>query len=279
MSDARDTRNVRGGLTRNESLALSSLSEKGKTIFRLKDLSAELRCSYEYAKVLANNLAKKRWIIVLTRGTYLIAPLSAGVASHYSEHEFVIASHLVSPYYVAYWSALNFHAFTEQTPMTVFVATTKRVENREILNTQYRFVTLIKRKFFGFVSISIGSYRVHISSREKTLADALDHPEYCGGISEVAKCLWNARQKVSLEKTVKHAIKMGNTVILKRLGYLVESMSIEADTEILSRIRRGIAPGMSPLDPTVPRTGSYTTRWNLLVNVSKETLESLRRGF
>lgn len=278
MSDARDTMNVRGGLTRNESLALSSLSEKGKTIFRLKDLSAELRCSYEYAKVLANNLAKKRWIIVLTRGTYLIAPLSSGVSSRYTEHEFVIASHLVSPYYVAYWSALNFHAFTEQTPMTVFVATTKRAENREILNMRYRFVTLSKKKFFGYVPFAIGSYKVHISSREKTLADALDHPEYCGGISEAAKCLWNAGQKVSFEKIVACAEKMGNSVILKRLGYLVESMNIEAGIEILSRIRSGIAPGMSLLDPTMPRTGSYTTHWNLLVNVSKETLESLRRG-
>ena len=94
--DASDTENVRAGLTRNESLVLSALSEKGKTIFKIKDVVSELGCSYKYAKVLVNNLAKKKWVIVLKRGVYLIVPLGAGVKSRYTEHEFVIASHLVS---------------------------------------------------------------------------------------------------------------------------------------------------------------------------------------
>jgi len=279
VSDASDTTNVRAGLTRNESLVLSSLSEKGKTIFRLKDVSADLGCSYKYAKVLANNLVKKKWVIILNRGTYLIVPLSAGVKPRYTEHEFVIASHLVSPYYIAYWSALNFHAFTEQTPFTVFVATTKRTKNRKILDIRYRFVTLNKKKFFGFAPIAIGSYNVNISDREKTLVDALDHPEYCGGVLEVAKSVWNAREKVSFEKAFEYAKKVGNTAVIKRLGYIAEWLKIDLDKRILSRMKDAVAPGISVLDPTMPRKGSYTTRWNLLVNLSKETLEDWRRGF
>ncbi|MFQ6100827.1 MAG: hypothetical protein ACE5OS_06280 [Anaerolineae bacterium] len=37
-----------------------------------------------------------------------------------------IASHLVAPAYVSYWSALHFYGFTEQVPLTTFVATTKK---------------------------------------------------------------------------------------------------------------------------------------------------------
>ena len=91
MEDANVTGNVRAGLSRNESVLLSSLSEKDKTIFKLEDVIAELKCSYTYAKVLANNLARKKWVIVLRRGVYLIVPLSAGTESQYTEHEFVIA--------------------------------------------------------------------------------------------------------------------------------------------------------------------------------------------
>ena len=279
MADASYTENVRAGLTRNESLLLSSLSEKGKTIFRIEDVVNELMCSYKYAKVLANNLTKKKWVIVLRRGVYLIVPLSAGVRSHYTEHEFVIASHLASPYYIAYWSALNFHGFTEQTPFTVFVATTKRTKNREVLNTKYNFVTLSKRKFFGFEPTAVSTYKINISDREKTLADALDHPEYCGGIPEAAKSLWNAKEKASMEKIVSYAERMRNTAIVKRLGYLLESLNINVDSEILSKMRGMISPGMSALDPTCPRKGTYNTRWNLLLNISKETLEELRRNF
>jgi predicted transcriptional regulator of viral defense system len=37
-----------------------------------------------------------------------------------------IASHLVAPAYVSYWSALHYYGFTEQVPLTTFVATTKK---------------------------------------------------------------------------------------------------------------------------------------------------------
>jgi len=279
MPDAKNTENVRTGLSRSESLLLSSLSEKNKTIFDLKDVMAELRCSYRYAKVIANNLTRKRWIVLLKRGTYLIVPLSAGSKPHYTEHEFVIASHLVSPYYIGYWSALNFHRFTEQTPFTVFVATTKRTRNKLVLNTRYNFVTLNRKKFFGFASTAIGNHKVEISEPEKTLADALDHPEYCGGMSEVAKSVWNAREKVSFDKVVSYEERMGNSAILKRLGYLVEQLNMGVDNRTVSRIKNGISPGISMLDPTGPRRGAYMTRWNLLVNVPKRILEEWRREF
>ncbi len=278
IPDANVTENVKAGLSRSESRLLASLSEKGKTIFGLKDVVAELDRSYEYAKVLVNNLAKKKWVIVLRRGTYLIVPLSAGIRGEYTEHEFVVASHLASPYYIAYWSALNFHGLTEQTPFTVFVATTKRVENREILNVRYRFVTLSGRKFFGFEPVSIGSTRVNISDAEKTIVDGLDHPEYCGGVSEMAKGISNAKKKIAIGKTVLYAKAMGNSAILKRLGFLLETLGIDTGEEALNQMTKAIAPGMSSLDPTLPRRGRYATKWNLLINVSAETLEEWRRG-
>lgn len=190
----------------------------------------------------------------------------------------MIASYLVSLYYVAYWSALNFYGFTEQTPLTVFVATTKRAKNREVLNTKYNFITLNKRKFFGFQPVQIGTNRINISDREKTLVDALDHSEYCGGILETAKSLWNARDNVSMEKIIKYAGTMGNTAIIKRLCYLMEILKLTASSQILSEMKEMISLGMSALDPTSPKKGIYNTKWSLLLNVSKETLEELRRS-
>lgn len=239
----------------------------------------ELGCSYTYAKDLVKTLARKKWIINLRRGTYLIVPLSAGVEAKYTEHEFVIGSHLVSPYYIAYWSALNFYNFTEQTPFTVFIATTKRAKSRTVLDVKYSFITLNKKKFFGFSSTAVGPDRVNISDKEKTLADALDHPEYCGGIAEVAKCLWNARDSVSPEKIVSYAERMGNSAITKRLGYLSESLNFGLKEGMVARMRESISSGISILDPTMPRRGSYHTRWNLFVNVSKDSLASWREEY
>lgn len=276
ISDTINTDNVRVGLSKNESLLLSSLSEKGRNIFNLMDVVAEAKCSYSNAKVLANRLTRKKWIIPLKRGTYLIVPLSAGVKGRYTEHEFIVASHLVSPYYIAYWNALNYHRLTEQTPFTVFVATTKRVKSREVLDVKYSFITIEKKKFFGFSPVAIGSDRVNISNVEKTLADALDHPEYCGGMGEVAKCFWNAKNRMSPRKIVLYATRMGNRTIIKRLGYLSEKLDLLLDPKLLVIMLKSISKGISLLDPSMPRRGKYVTKWKILVNVPDETLDKAR---
>lgn len=58
-----------------------------------------------------------------------------------------IASHLVAPAYVSYWSALHFYGFTEQVPLTTFVATTKKKRPVTFRDFPFRFVTVKSRKF------------------------------------------------------------------------------------------------------------------------------------
>src|SRR3990172_9213144 len=134
MSVTNSTKNIRTGISDMEARLLSTLAKEGKTIFELEDISNILKKSYRYTKVIADRLRKKKWLIQITRGKYLLSPLSAGLESEYTEHEFVMASHLAGekPYYIAYWSALNHYGFTEQTPFTVFVATTSRIPNIKI---------------------------------------------------------------------------------------------------------------------------------------------------
>jgi len=277
--DTNDTKNERKSLSRSESALLSSLAEEGKNIFTLQDIITKLGNSYENAKLIANRLVKKKWLIQLARGKYLIVPLEAGIRSEYTEHEFVIVSHLADPYYIGYWNALNFHGFTEQVPFIVYVATTKRLRDRTILDTKYRFITLDKRKFFGFQPEAISNTRVNISDKEKTLADCLNHPEYCGGITEIAKALWNAKDEVSMEKLVDYAITMRNSAILKRLGFLLELLQINVPEMLMEKIRANLKKGYVLLDPLEEAQGNYSTRWGLRVNVSEERLLEGRSGF
>ncbi len=262
-----------------ESRLLSTLAETGRTIFTLKEVTDVLGTSYSNAKVVANRLSRKKWIIRLARGKYLIVPLRAGVRGHYTEHEFVIASHIADPYYVAYWSALNHHALTEQVPSAVFVATTKRVGSRSILGVKYKVVSLIARKFFGFSRVAVADSQVNISDIEKALTDALDHPEYSGGMSQVARAVWEARERASFEKVVGYAERMGNSTILKRLGYLAEILELDLPDLLNAQIGPRLGKGYSVLDPLAEREGHYSSKWNLLLNVSEESLLEWRRGY
>jgi len=276
--DTKNTENIKKGLLRKglsptESILISRLAGEGKNILKLKDIRIGLECSYSYAKKIASRLAKKKWLIPLGRGRYLISPLSAGVEGKWTEHGYIIAAHLVEPYYIAYWNALNFYGYTEQTPMSTTVATTKRVKNRTILNSKYFFVALKKSKFFGIIGNKIGGALVKFSDKEKTIIDCLDHPEYCGGISEVAKGLRNAAKEISFEKLVGYAEKMNNGAIFKRLGYLLEELRVEIPEALMKRIKSRVSKGYSYLDPVMPKKGRHNSKWNLIININEKRLE------
>lgn len=255
---------VRHPLSTIESTLLASLAERGANIFTLKDVTSTLDITYENAKVIVNRLVKKVWLIRLTRGKYLIVPLEAGVKSLYTEHGFVIASHLIDPYYIGYGSALNYHGLTELVPSAVFVVSSKRYKNRTILHTKFRFITVTKLKMFGLEELIISGTKVKISDLEKTIADCLDHPEHCGGMDEIAKSIFFEHKALDMKKIITNAKKMGNKTIIKRLGYLLELFDYHKYKYLFDNIE--LSKGYPKLDPKLPKKGNFNDRWKLLLN-------------
>jgi len=274
MTVTKSTQNIRMGITKKETYLLSTLAKEGKTIINLEDISKVLNATYYYAKVIADRLRKKKWLIQIAKGKYLISPLSAGVESEYTEHEFVVASNLAGKktYYIAYWTALNHYGYTEQTPFTVFIATTSRIASTTIHGVNYKFVTINKKKFFGTRNHFIGNQKIRISDKNKTIVDSLDHPECCGGIAEVAKCLWNAKDDISFEKIVEYSQKMHNSTIIKRLGYLIDTLELEISSSLYDKMQNLIGEGRSWLDPHSTKNKKSRLKWKLFVNVPTETI-------
>jgi len=267
---------IKQGLSKREALALTRLASQNRTIITVDDIESALGCSRDTAKKVASNLAGKKWLDRLKRGTYLIVPLAAGETGEYTEHEYVVASHLADPMYISYWSALNYHGLTEQVPTTVFVATTSRVPDREIHDVDYRFVTVTDRKFYGYEPVSIGSHTVNIASPEKTLVDCSDHPEHCGGILELAKALGNA-ENLDRELLVDHLLKLGNGAAVKRIVYLADVLDVELPRR--NELEDAFTKGYSKLDPGQGDDGTYSSEYRLLLNVSNGAIENTGGDF
>ncbi|MDW7681534.1 MAG: type IV toxin-antitoxin system AbiEi family antitoxin domain-containing protein, partial [bacterium] len=113
------TEEYRKGLGKKESFLISALSRDDKLIFTTDDAKAIIG---EDAKSTIYHLAKKKWILQLKKGLYIIVPLDIGVkgADSFIMHNFVIASKLAKPYYIGYWSALNHYGFSDQIPAATF---------------------------------------------------------------------------------------------------------------------------------------------------------------
>ena len=174
----------RFGLGKREASLLAVLAEGHKAVFSVEDAKS---IAGSDAGEVVRRLVRKKWVLALKRGLYAVVPLDVGVraADAFVVHNFVIASLLVKPYYIGYWSALNHHGLTEQIPRTTFLATTKAKHSIEILNAEYRFVTLTARKFFGWEEVQVEGRPITLSDPEKTIADCLDHPEHCGASSRL----------------------------------------------------------------------------------------------
>lgn len=207
-------------------------------------------------------------IVEVEKGKYLVLGFEP---ERVLSNPLFIASHLVTPAYVSYWSALHFYSFTEQVPFTVFVATTKKKRPVTFHGFRFRFVTIQPRKFFGYRREVMGELPTLVADEAKTIVDSLDQPRYAGGVVEVARALRAALEAVDVPTLVEYANRMEDKSLGSRLGFLLETFGQPVE---------GLACSESPvkLDPGRPRNGRYAPRWRVVVNVPEAELRPLGVG-
>lgn len=250
---------------------LVRMSADANGIFTSEDAQAFWGTS-QYAKQVLHRLINKRWIARLKRGTYMVIPMEAGPERMWSEEGLILAPYLAKRAAVAYWSALHFWHMTEQLPRVVFLQTPQRmaVRSREILGIAFRLVTVKQRKYFGIAARSIDGRTVSITDREKTLIDAADRPELSGGIAQLATTLKTSCEEIDWTRVGAYLERFGSGAVVKRLGYLVEVMSLPIPNldKHLERWHDHLSRGISLLEPSAGTTGKISTRWRLRINVS-----------
>ncbi|MFA1612491.1 type IV toxin-antitoxin system AbiEi family antitoxin domain-containing protein [Halobellus rubicundus] len=272
MSAIEQTQNIRQGLSTRESRLLARLAGAGHQIISVDDIETTLEVPPNTAREIASRLTEKGWLDRLFPGTYLIIPLTAGEEGMYTTHEYLIAAHVAEPMYIGYYSALSHHGLTEQVPRTVYVVTPSRAQSREIHGVPYRVTTVTERKFFGVEPTSIEGTTVQVSDLEKTLVDCADHPEFSGGLPELATAMRTADERGCDWLTVgEYLERLDNGAATKRIVYLADQLGI--DLPAREELVASFTSGYSPLDPTRPDTGSTDSTYRLRINVEPATLE------
>jgi predicted transcriptional regulator of viral defense system len=176
-----------------------------------------------------------------------------------------IASHLVAPGYVSYWSALHHYGFTEQVPLTTFVATTRRKRPVAYRGFRFHFVAVKPHKFFGYRRELLGDLPTLVADEAKAIVDSMDLPQHAGGMGEVARALRTAMETVDVPTLIEYANRMENKSLGSRLGYLLEVFGQPAEGLVH-------AAGPVKLDPGRPRTGPTVAPWQVVVNLPEKEL-------
>ncbi|GHT05563.1 hypothetical protein AGMMS49525_13010 [Bacteroidia bacterium] len=89
----------------------------------------------------------------------------------------------------------------------------------ELKGVKFQFIYHNEKHFFGQKKMWIDSFnRVWCSDLEKTVIDCLYKPDYAGGVVEIAKAIFMAREKMKYTQLLDYAIKFNSQAVIKRLG-------------------------------------------------------------
>jgi predicted transcriptional regulator of viral defense system len=258
-------------------LLVTELHERGRPIFTLADAESITGLQATSARTLVHKLAARGVATRLRPGVFQLVPPELGRESQYLGNPYVVARELMggAPYYLSHASAMDIHAMVTQPQLDVCVTSPKAMRGRSILGTPFRFVRCKLDHIFGTTDHWVTKQeQITVSDLERTVLDGLRQPEYCGGVTEVAKGLWIRRADMDVARLVDYALRLNVGAVMRRVGFLMElyDLGTAADRERL----RGCATGTySLLDPVMPPQGKHSARWHLRLNVDPDELRAV----
>jgi predicted transcriptional regulator of viral defense system len=257
---------------------LMALYDSGRTTFTTPEAAQITRLTVPIVSSLLHKARKRGLVSQLKRGLFVIVPPEFGSSAEYAGNPYLVARYLAddAPYFLSHASAMELHRMVTQPQFVTFISSTKRIPKQTLHGTQFRFVLIKPRDFFGTTKHWVTKQEpVDISDLERTVLDGLRHPEYCGGTTDVAKGLWMRHADVSVTKLLDYARRLRVGSVSRRLGYLLELFGIANEAELQS-LRTSLTATYVPLDPSLPREGSHLAKWRLQLNIPSEELLAVR---
>ena len=240
--------------SKSESHLLAELEKADLKVFGVEE--ARTLTQWQDTKIhnILRSLQKKGLIIRIKRNCY-------ATERKISENLFAIATESIKPSYISFWTALSYFGFTEQQVPVVQLVSTKQFAALNVLRHRIQITTFKPKMFYGYRRVE-GAV---LAEREKTLVDSLYMPEKCGGLDELAKCFSNSWGHIDQKKLLKYTIQFGNSSLVSRMGYLVETLKLDGE-RFLKELISHKSKGYILLSPGNQRILSHNSRWRIIVN-------------
>lgn len=259
------------GLSQKERELISLFSANEKIVVSAEDVIEVRECSRESANKILNRLTEKGWLQRIKRGMYSLVPISSQSPTPMVEESWSLSTQIFAPAYISGWSAAEHWDLTEQIFNNISLVTQKpqRKSIQKIGGIKCRILVKKRKHFFGLEKIWFGSNKVQIANPSRLLIDILDKPDFGGGgrhTIDVVRQYWKSEQ-ANPEQLLEYAILYGKGTVIKRIGFLAEQFDAPVTTEWIDRCRQLISSGVSSLDPSSPRKGKISSKWNLQINL------------
>ena len=258
---------------------IRKLYDENRPIFEIKHAQNILGKSYNAVADLLSDLVKRKIIVRLKAGKYLIIPQEMGSGENYLGNWYIAGKEIINSkkYYIAFYSAMNHWGMLTQPLIKMFIATPKRqIIPREIIGRMI-FVIVKEKSIWGIKEEWINTKeKIRISNIEKTIIDCLTYPQYCGGITEIAKGIWIVKDKIDYKILVNFVNRQNKNVVAKRLGYLLELLNI-GGLNIILELKKYVKDRYDLFDPTLSIKRMNKNSWRLIDNVGQKQIKNIIR--
>ena len=255
---------------------LATLSEKGKTWFNLQELFMFLSdMSDVHIRLQIKRMTEEGLLMRVCEGVYYIIPYEQNDQSFMPDWHLLAEPLVGREHYIGYYSALQIYNLITQPSLKEQIVINDRIKPsiKIIKGVKFQFIYHNPNHFFGYKKEWIDSFnKVFCSDLEKTIIDCLYKPDYAGGIIEIAKAIYMAKDKINYNQLLDYAIKFDSQAVIKRLGYLLELLSLP--TPIIEELQKLRTNSITTLDTETPKQGKILTRWSIHQNVETETIKN-----
>src|SRR3989344_1245549 len=220
MKKTKEKNNIMG-LSPNQEKILSILEYRKIEIIEREELISLIKKYLEIRDIsdLITKLQTKKRLVPIKKGIYMVVPFSS-INKQWVLDDYKIVDYLLKQeYYIGLYNAFNLHGFTEQIPNKLFVFNKKYSADRMILHYKFKFFKIKSEKLFGIIK-----NKYPYSDKERTIIDALDYPEYLGGLSEVIDRIKDAG--FDKDKLIDYSIRYNSNKIIKLVGMLTTSQEL-----------------------------------------------------
>ncbi|MDR3339192.1 MAG: hypothetical protein LBT25_03690 [Candidatus Symbiothrix sp.] len=258
------------------STVLTKLNTEGKIWFEFKELYQMFpKLSKKSISQQLSMMVESGLLMRIREGIYYIIPYEQDSETFMPDWHLLAEPLARTEYYIGYYSALQIHQLITQPSLKEQIVVNKQIKpnGTTIKSVKFQFIYHNEKHFFGYKKTWIDSFnRVLCSDLEKTIIDCLYKPDYAGGIVEIAKAIFMAKEKIKFDVLLKYALQFDSQVVIKRLGYLLELLNIK--TQIIETLHNFRSASISVLDTEAPKGGKILSRWNIQQNIDIETIKT-----
>jgi predicted transcriptional regulator of viral defense system len=252
---------------------VGDLQSKGRYTFSRDEAQKALALSSLALKKSLERLAKKKSIVLVHRGFYVIVPLEYRARGILPPEWFIsdLMRFMGLQYYVGLLTAAAIHGAAHQQPQEFHVVISHSKRDIRVGNLSIRFFKKAHISPIPVAETKTSTGFIRVSEPASTAIDLVAYEARIGGLSRVITVLQELAEFLKPD-TLSHAAEVEKSIApIQRLGYLLEKIGYGSRISALAEWISAHHPRPAPLQPGVSRKGAIRDpKWNIVVNFDLE---------